>query len=81
MLAGKLGKQIGRTDVLGDADLTAVATRLEAAGFSGRDVLNFLSSTYHIRRQESQKAGHWLPMDTEFLLKHSPEVRRLGFQP
>lgn len=80
ILAGKLGKQIGRNGVLGDADLITVATRLEAAGFSGRDVLNFLTSTYHIRRQESQEAGHWLPMDTKFLLKHAPEVRRIGFQ-
>lgn len=78
ILVDKLARQAGRNDVFGPVDLEKVIGRLE--GSSGRDILNALSIAYYKRRRESQEAGNWLPIDTDFLLTLFPEKPRLGFQ-
>lgn len=80
-LLAKLARQVGRSDLLSeDVDLESVADKLKTKpDFSGRDILNFLINVYRIRRSESQRVGHWLPMDTEFLLEKIPTVRTFGF--
>lgn len=64
--ADKLATLTGRRDVFGDADWDEIAFRIMRS--SGRDLKHFLSKAYYLREVQSRITGHWLPIDTEFLV-------------
>lgn len=74
--ADKLVKLTGQRDVFGDVDWDEIAFRMMRS--SGRDLKHFLSKAYYLREVQSRLGGHWLPIDTEFLVvvaqKRTPNI-------